>query len=125
MVVSSLQRVTGARLLLGRSGHAAGYGPVGERWRSALVEIEKDMQLTESEFLRLIPAAMQGHDFTLAAGRVSAAGIHITYAVLPNRILGALSLPRLLVTLDVSGLGREDKEAFMRKFDLTFMRGGG
>lgn len=125
MVVCGLQRVMEPRLRLGRSSHAIPSCLVSDRWRSALAEIEKDMQLTESEFLRLMPAAMQGRDFTLAAGRVSASGINITYSALPNRVLGALSLPRLLVTLDVNGLDREDKEAFMRKFDLTFMRGGG
>ena len=91
--------------------------------------VEKLMSLTLREFqYTLAPIAaspLEQHATTvelpLVTGHVS-----IAYEARPSvRYGGLLDIPRALVTLTFQGVPPDDRTAFVKRFDLTFQRGGG
>lgn len=94
-----------------------------------IVRIEKLMSLSLVEF-QLTVARLSGNpldaqqtrvEIPLAPGHVS-----LNYEQLPGvRFGGLLDLPRALVSLTFDGVATPDSEAFLKRFDFTFQRGGG
>jgi hypothetical protein len=87
------------------------------------------MSITRAEFLRLLPVAVGN-----AAWRVEGDAIigedrmapwRIRLDEMPARTFGAVTLPVLGVTLDLSGACGPDAEAFVGRFLLGFQRAGG
>jgi hypothetical protein len=91
--------------------------------------VQKDMGLTPAEFRNGLPAALRGLDWKAGADdtvEVSGGAVVIRCVVQPPRRLTALlSMPRCLVTLDLSGLPDADRADFLARFDRAFQRGGG
>ncbi|MEM7221692.1 MAG: hypothetical protein AAF495_01850 [Pseudomonadota bacterium] len=93
-------------------------------------ELVKDMALTEADFRRLIPKALDGWDYRMEGTKVEAGtaerGIAISLSPLPTRTLGGLlKLERHRVEIAFRGLEKPEQEGFLRQFDQAFQRGGG
>ena len=92
------------------------------------VRIEKLMALTAEEYATTIarlgsPPLLRdgGNYFELDNGSVL-----VTYTELPRVTLGGLmALPRALVALTFDGANDAARAAFLKRFELTFQRGGG
>lgn len=92
--------------------------------------IEKIMSLAEHEFIKGCQRlAGDGDTVTEHDARISVGGgvVDIAYRPLDGvRLGGLLELPRAKVTLTYSdAVSSEDRDQFLRRFDLAFQRGGG
>jgi hypothetical protein len=92
------------------------------------------MSLDPDTFLRALPGAVDHDPFALEegpdgvrvlTGRSPACPWRIRLAPLPPRRLGALTLDRLEVQLDLAGHSAEDAAAFAARFLRHFQRAGG
>lgn len=94
--------------------------------------VEKLMSFTRPEFeaglarLTGSPVRRDGggaYDLADAAGGRAVA---CAFDPQPDAVLGGLvRLPRVRVTLRLGGLPRDERAAFIERFDRTFQRGGG
>lgn len=91
--------------------------------------IEKDMALTHEDFFRTIPQALGRDDFERSDDGVvlSADGkrLEIRLGKQGERRLGLFKIPTTQVTLMFSGYDAEEMEAAIKRFDITFKKGGG
>ena len=90
---------------------------------------QRDMGCTEAEWLSWLPRAVGTHTVqrqgrsawvTLGAG-----GLHLHWQVMPPRVIALIRLPVLRMDFRFEGVSSEERNAFMRHFDLTTQRGGG
>lgn len=90
---------------------------------------ERDMGTSEAEWLTALPRAIGEHDFTLAAGQarvqIGAGHLQLQWHVLPPRVIALLRMQRLAVQFVFVGVQEDDRQRFMKRFDLTMQRGGG
>jgi hypothetical protein len=94
------------------------------------MSIVKDMALTRADFLRSLEVAMQGLDYRVEGGVVTAGlperGITITISPLPpRRLSGLLSLPRAEVRISFHGYDEPEQAEFLSIFEKAYQRGGG
>ncbi|MCH9808574.1 MAG: hypothetical protein K0U74_12655 [Alphaproteobacteria bacterium] len=94
--------------------------------------IEKIMTLSQSEFAHSI-RSFAGEE----QSRIAATGAPIEIPVGPGKVTisfekiegfsfgGLVEMPRARVVLAFSGVPEADKTAFLRRFDISFQRGGG
>lgn len=90
--------------------------------------IEKTMSMSRAEFDNSLAALLD-----LPAARalpvrlpLGAGSVAIDFEPLQGvRLGGLLELPRARVSLSFTGVARDEREAFARRFDLAFQRGGG
>ena len=87
------------------------------------------MGLTHADFLRSLPPALKGADFTVNGSRITVdwppGRIHIELGPEGQRRLGALSLPATEVEIRFEDLSPEQVERFLLNFQRAFQRGGG
>lgn len=87
------------------------------------------MTISQPEFLRLLPAAVAGADFEVGDGVFShgdaGRGWRITLTPLPDLAIGLIRLTRQRVAFAFRGYSSGEIDAFFRRFDLYFARGGG
>lgn len=87
------------------------------------------MSITRSDFLRLLPAALGGMEFTSTAHGIAAMDgprrIDIELSFQGVRQLASLSLPTLAVKLEMEGGTEDEWQAFLRRYDSVYHRGGG
>ena len=89
------------------------------------------MGFTVEEFVRLLPTAMRdwpvegGPDAWGVVGSGGETIAHICIQPGPERVIGALRLPVLVVTIHLAGTSPAVAEEFMRRFERGFHRGGG
>jgi hypothetical protein len=103
---------------------------------------ERDMACTEAEWLRWLPQAVGEHPWDwidpqapdhdqvspwTGSVRVALPGglLHIAWHALPPRVIALLRLPRLQVYFRFAGVAQEERNRFMKRFDLYTQRGGG
>ncbi|MGA2080006.1 MAG: hypothetical protein ABSH53_05260 [Holophaga sp.] len=93
-----------------------------------------EMSLDRAAFLRLLPAAMDQAEFhreetpdggAVLVHREAGRGWRIRLAPLPPLRLGAVTLDRLRVDLDLEGYAPEEADGLVDRFLLHFQRGGG
>lgn len=87
------------------------------------------MGCTEKEFISWIPGAVGDRLYDALPGSVDVAidsgrAVIAWQAMAPRRI-ALVSIPRLLVTMRFEGLSEAQIAAFLKRFDLYTMRGGG
>lgn len=90
--------------------------------------VEKIMSLTHDDFFASLKhmGAWSGlggdrYAFDTAHGRAI-----LSFEPLPSaRLGGLLDLPRAKVTIELGGIDAAHREAFLKRFDLAFQRGGG
>ena len=94
--------------------------------------IEKMMTLSAAEFAKSM-AAFVGPHVVIANASASVAitesggSATIAYHPLPPRRVGGglLELPQAKVTITLTDVPPAEAEAFLRRFDIAFQRGGG
>lgn len=91
--------------------------------------VEKLMTLSRAEFEKSLsiflgrPCA-PGTESALEP--LSTGSVEIRYEALPGvRLGGLLELPRALVRLTFEDIPEAEREAYLRRFDIAFQRGGG
>jgi hypothetical protein len=92
---------------------------------------EREYGCTTTDWLRWLPGAVRksalhrpAHD--RAHVEVDdAARLTLQWTVLPPRRIALISMPRLQVVFSFSSSSAEQRQAFMRYFDLYMQRGGG
>jgi hypothetical protein len=88
-----------------------------------------EMTISQPEFLRLLPAAVDGATFTASNGEFShgdaGRGWRIALTPLPDLAIVLIRLPRQRVVFTFRGYATDEIAAFFRRFDLYFARGGG
>jgi hypothetical protein len=105
--------------------------PEAERLQSAYArEFERDMGCTEAEWLGWLPNAIGAHPWermgSSAQVRIGAHGsLGIAWRVAEPRAIAMARIPRLLVAFRFSAMDDDQRYAFMKRFDLYMMRGGG
>jgi hypothetical protein len=93
-------------------------------------EFEREHGCTDAEWRGWLPGAVGGHRLLLsdapeARVAVDHGTLRLAWQVLPPRRIALISMPRLQVRYRFEGLGAEQRQAFMRYFDLYMQRGGG
>ena len=90
---------------------------------------ERDMACTELDWLRWLPAAVGEQHWKLqtqsAGVRIGEGALGLKWQVAPPRVIGLVSLPRLLVSFRFAGVDDAQRHTFMTRFDLYMQRGGG
>jgi len=90
---------------------------------------ERDMACTEADWLRWLPNAIGDQFYKLqpasAGVRLGDGALGLKWQVAPPRVIGRVSLPRLLVNFRFAGVDEATRHAFMTRFDLYMQRGGG
>ncbi|HUY02124.1 MAG TPA: hypothetical protein VMV33_02460 [Rhodocyclaceae bacterium] len=88
-----------------------------------------EMSITRADFLRLLPAAVGHAPFSVEGERIEhrdpGRAWRIRLTALPDLRIGLVRLERHRVVLSLEGYGEEETDAFMRRFELYFRRGGG
>jgi len=94
-------------------------------------EFSRDMACSAAEWLARLPLACEPHAVVVGVGAdaavvdFSTGRLLLTWAPLPDRVIALLRMPRLWVRFQFEGLGEDERQAFMKRFDLTMQRGGG
>lgn len=91
---------------------------------------ERDQGCTEAEWLAWLPGAVRGHALALPApgtARVSIGSgvLDLRWHALPPRQIALVRLPRLAIQFRFTDVDEQDRQQFMRYFDLYMQRGGG
>lgn len=88
------------------------------------------MGCTETEWLGWLPNAIGAHAWERRGSavqvRIGVAGtLAIDWRVAEPRAIALARIPRLLVRFAFAGMDAQQRHAFMKRFDLYMMRGGG
>ncbi len=90
---------------------------------------ERDMGCTEADWLGWLPNAIGNHHWKLQAQsagvRIGDGALGLKWQVAPPRVIGLISIARLLVSFRFAGLDDAQRYRFMQRFDLYMQRGGG
>lgn len=90
---------------------------------------ERDMACTEADWLRWLPQAVGDVHWKLQTGtagvRIGDGALGLKWQAASPRVIGLVSLPRLLVSFRFAGVDDATRHAFMTRFDLYMQRGGG
>lgn len=89
----------------------------------------REMSITHREFLRTLPPAVDGADFSVNENVVQVGsesrGLRIELGPERERRIASLSLPITDVRFCFTGYSEQEVRQFMQRFDLYFRRGGG
>lgn len=92
-------------------------------------EFSRDMACSAAEWLSRLPLACEPNAVVLGTDAAvvdfSTGRLLLTWSPLPDRVIALLRMPRLWVRFQFEGLADDDRQAFMKRFDLTMQRGGG
>ncbi len=91
--------------------------------------LSKEMSLTPADFLRLLPAAVDGLPWSMDGLRAvvgdADGGVCLTLTPRPPRRFGPVALPVMTVDFRFQGWTAAKRAAFIERFDHYFRRGGG
>ncbi len=89
----------------------------------------REMGCTEAEWLMWLPGACGGRPLALAGGTARLGlvngALDLAWQVLPPRRIALITLPRLAVHFAFEDVPADERQRFMRYFDLYTQRGGG
>ncbi len=92
-------------------------------------DFKREMGCTEAELLMWLPGAANGRPLKLmprsADIAIDAGRLELAWRELPPRKIALLRMPRLAISFHFEDVGEEQRQAFMRYFDLYTQRGGG
>ena len=95
----------------------------------AEVRFSREMGITRNDFLRTLPAAVGGRSIALDGDRISIVEgdrhIAIDLSKERTRVLAALTIPTVRVHFTFVDYSAHEVDEFMRRFELSFRRGGG
>jgi hypothetical protein len=94
-----------------------------QHWPDAF---ERDMGCTEAEWLSWLPGAVGQHALVIGQQMAQVGEfLHLSWTPQPPRVIALLSIARLAVRFEFTGLTPIERQAFMKQFDLFMQRGGG
>jgi hypothetical protein len=93
-------------------------------------DFEREHGCTDAEWRSWLPGAVRSHALRVEDGcgaRVDIDGgtLHLAWQGLPPRRIALISMPRMQVRYRFERLTPEQRQRFMRYFDLYMQRGGG
>ncbi len=92
-------------------------------------QFDREMGCTESEWLGWLPAAMGDVQWqqtsNSATAQLSGGTLSIQWHTGEPRRIALISMPRLHVRFEFTGLNDAQRYTFMKRFDLYMQRGGG
>jgi len=92
-------------------------------------EFDRDYGCTEAEWLRALPGALGESSARIGPGRAQVAigrgWLDLAWEIREPRVIALVRLPRLAVRFRFAGVDDPGRSAFMRRFDLYLLRGGG
>ncbi len=87
---------------------------------------KRDMGCTEAEWLSWLPGAVGSHALVVSQQSACVGDfLRLSWQVMPPRTIALLSIARLAVRFEFTGLSPIERQAFMKQFDLFMQRGGG
>ena len=90
---------------------------------------EREMGCTADELRGWLPGASGGAPLAMLDGGADVAlgngALHLRWQALPPRRIALITLPRLHVRFDFERVDDDERQRFMRRFDLYTQRGGG
>jgi len=93
------------------------------------MKIEKEMGFTHADIFRLLPRAMGSNPYEINGLEVNCSlpsgSLRITLGEEHERQLVLVVLPYTKVTFEYMNVNDEDREKFIRYFELRFMKGLG
>ena len=96
---------------------------------STTTTFSREMGLTHAEFFRTLPAAMGGQAYQVSGRCISVedGDRRLTILLDPEgeRRIALLRLPVTRVSFEFSRYTQQDIDAFMKRFERHFQRGGG
>lgn len=94
-----------------------------------VVTIDKEMGYTHADFFRLLPRAMGDNPYVIDGLQVQctlpSGSLKITLGKECERRLFLVVMPYTNITFEYYGVSEEDRETFIKYFDLRFMKGLG
>ncbi len=99
--------------------------------RNVPERFERDMGYSESEFFRILPAALGEYQSTTSGNTTlithpdNTRQLQLEVTPLPDRVLGAFRIRRIDVQFTFSNIDDAARSQFMQRFDRRFQRGGG
>lgn len=96
---------------------------------NSAVTVRWEMSISREEFLRTLPAAVAGADFSVEGAIIGHSDAsrewRIRLAPMPPLKIGVLNLPRHDVQISLEGYSEPEANAFLDRLELYFRRGGG
>lgn len=92
---------------------------------------ERDMGYNESEFYRILPAAIGAYQYQKNGTSITVSHpqnqhqLILNVSPLPDRVLGAFRIQRVDVQFSFSNMNLAERVQFMQRFDRRYQRGGG
>lgn len=93
--------------------------------------INKEMGITHSEFLRLLPIALRHDNYHVDVDGITITipeperQLSIQLSPQEDRVIASIRLPVTNITLEFKGFTEQQQTSFLRQFDNTYRRGGG
>lgn len=93
-------------------------------------EFRREQGFTEADWLNCLPGATAGHTLAIdGPGRATVAigtgRLHLAWQVMPPRQIALMRMPVLATHYRFDGVPDDQRQAFMKFFDLYTQRGGG
>ena len=93
-------------------------------------EFRREQGFTESDWLHCLPGAVRGCPLAIsgpgrATVQVGAGTLNLAWQVQPPRQIALMRMPVLATHYRFDGVAEDDRQAFMKFFDLYTQRGGG
>ena len=90
----------------------------------------REQGFTEADWLACLPGAVRGHALAwLAPGQarvqIGSGWLHLAWQVQPPRRIALMRMPVLATHYRFEGVDDDQRQAFMKFFDLYTQRGGG
>jgi len=93
------------------------------------IAVHKEMALTKRDFFRYIHTALGTDDFEKRADGIDLSDgsrrLEIRLGPEQVRQIALMRIPKMQVTLTMTGYSDDESQAFIRHFDQTYRRGGG
>lgn len=93
-------------------------------------EFHREQGFTEADWLSCLPGAVRGCPLAIngpgrATVQIGAGSLHLHWQVLPARRIALMRMPVLATHYRFDGVAEDDRQTFMKFFDLYTQRGGG
>ena len=93
-------------------------------------EFRREQGFTEADWLACLPGALRGCPLALdgpgrATVQIGAGWLHLAWRVLPPRQIALMRIPVLAAHYRFDGVDDDQRQIFMKFFDLYTQRGGG
>ena len=89
----------------------------------------REMTITHADFFRLLPRALGSENISWKGNEMEytddAFSMHITISPQQSWRIGALSLPKTQVLIQLNGCDEQEAQQRIKQFDQAYQKGGG